>query len=121
MAREKIIDSYSLNVDDIVVDVTIAMMEEEPVPIYSISITNISDTTKIILEKIRDEFVTEDTKVFSEEINTQNIQDQFRDKILKLLVKYFPNAVRFDIPRISVQKPVCRSDDMVRGKTLDVF
>ena len=92
MTREKIIDSYALNVDDIVVDVTISMMDEEPVPIYSISITNISDTTKIILEKIRDEFVTEDTKTFTDDISVQNIQDQFRDKILKLLVKYFPNA-----------------------------
>jgi archaeal flagellar protein FlaI len=92
MAREKILDSYALNVDDIVVDVTIALLEDEPVPIYSISITNISDTTKIILEKIRDEFVTEDTKNFSEDINIANIQDQFRDKILKFLVKYFPNA-----------------------------
>ncbi|MBI2651965.1 hypothetical protein HYX00_00745, partial [Candidatus Woesearchaeota archaeon] len=50
---EKIIDTYELNVNNIVVDVAIITKEEESVPIYNISITNISDTTKIILEKIR--------------------------------------------------------------------
>jgi len=65
--------------------------KEEPVPLYSISITNISNTTKIILEKIRDEFVAEETKTISEE-NISDVQEQFKNKILKLLVKYFPNA-----------------------------
>lgn len=93
MEREaKIIDSYELNVNDIVVDVTIIATEEEPVPIYNISVTNISDTTKIILQKIRDEFVTEETKITSEEASIYAIQEQFKEKILKLLAKYFPNA-----------------------------
>ena len=61
-------------------------------PIYSISITNISDTTKIILEKIRDEFVAEETKTLSEEESVYDVQEQFKEKILKLLAKYFPNA-----------------------------
>ena len=56
MAREKVVDSYALNVDDIVIDVVILNIETEPTPIYSISVTNISETTKLILEKIRDEF-----------------------------------------------------------------
>ena len=89
---EKIIDTYELNVNNIVVDVAITTKEEESVPIYNISITNISDTTKIILEKIRDEFVTEETKTLSEEASVYDIQEQFKDKILKLLAKYFPNA-----------------------------
>ncbi len=92
-AGDKIIDSYELLVNDIVVDVSITMKEDEPVPVYSISITNISDTTRIILEKIRDEFVAEETRTVSEE-NVSDIQEQFRDKILKLLAKYFPNADR---------------------------
>ena len=89
---EKIIDTYELIVNDIVVDVSITTGAEEPVPIYEISITNISDTTKIILEKIRDEFVSEETKTLSEEANISDIQEQFKEKILKLLAKYFPNA-----------------------------
>src|SRR3989344_5516547 len=89
---EKIIDAYELNVNDIVVDVSIISKEEEAVPIYTISITNISDTTKIILEKIRDEFVAEETKTLSEEESVYDVQEQFKEKILKLLEKYFPNA-----------------------------
>lgn len=89
---EKIIDAYQLNINDIVVDVSITTKEEEPVPIYNISITNISNTTKIILEKIRDEFVSEETKTLSEEESIQNIHAHFKDKILNLLTKYFPNA-----------------------------
>ena len=88
---DRIIDSYALSVNDIVVDVSIVQKKEEPVPLYSISITNISNTTKIILEKIRDEFVAEETKTISEE-NISDVQEQFKNKILKLLVKYFPNA-----------------------------
>jgi len=91
---EKIIDTYELNVNDIVIDVSIIAKEEEPVPTYTISITNISDTTKIILEKIRDEFVAEETKTLSEEASISDIQEQFKEKILKLLAKYFPNADR---------------------------
>src|SRR3989344_3754246 len=92
MAREKVVDSYALNVDDIVIDVVILNIETEPTPIYNISVTNISETTKLILEKIRDEFVMEETKVVSDESGMSNIQEDFKSKILKLLLKYFPNA-----------------------------
>src|SRR3989344_3863873 len=89
---EKIIDTYVLNVNDIVVDVSIITKDDDPAPLYTISITNISDTTKIILEKIRDEFIAEETKTLSEEESIYSVQEQFKDKILKLLAKYFPNA-----------------------------
>ena len=91
-AAARMIDAYELNVNNIIVDVTISISEDEPVPVYRISITNISDTTRIILEKIRDEFVAEETKTLSEESGVQDIQEQFKQKILKLLSKYFPNA-----------------------------
>ncbi|MDP3764886.1 MAG: ATPase, T2SS/T4P/T4SS family [Nanoarchaeota archaeon] len=91
---DRIIDAYELNVNNIVVDVSIMTKEDETVPIYIISITNISDTTKIILEKIRDEFIAEETKTLSEEASVYDIQEQFKEKILKLLAKYFPNADR---------------------------
>ncbi len=91
---EKVLDSYELSVNDIVIYVSVKIKEDEPVPIYHISITNISDVTKIILEKIRDEFVAEGTKKLSEEANITNIQEEFRESILKLLIKYFPDADR---------------------------
>ncbi len=90
-SKDKIIDGYALNVNDIVIDVSIVQKHDEAVPWYTISITNISDTTKIILEKIRDEFVAEDTKAVGEE-DASDVQEQFKSKILKLLVKYFPTA-----------------------------
>ena len=55
----KLIESYELSVNNIIVDVSIYSDENEPVAIYNISITNISETTKIILEKIREEFVSQ--------------------------------------------------------------
>ena len=91
---EKIVDTYELNVNDIVVDVTITLKADDPVPTYNISITNISDTTKIILEKIRDEFVSEETKTLTEEESIYDVQEQFKETILKLLAKYFPTADR---------------------------
>ena len=89
---DKVIDAYSLNVNDIIVDVSIMQKAEEPVLFYSISITNISDTTRIILEKIRDEFVAQETRDIKEDASISTIQEQFKDSILKLLAKYFPNA-----------------------------
>ena len=95
MVNEKLMDSYELTVNDILIDVTIVQTEEEPIPIYNISITNISDTTKIILDKIREEFVESSIKALSvtaEGFTIENIQDEFRKNILGLLKKYFPNA-----------------------------
>ncbi len=89
--KDKVIDSYVLNVNDIVIDVAIVQKHNEPVPWYTISITNISNTTKIILEKIRDEFVADETKTAGDEY-ISDVQEQFKNKILKLLAKYFPTA-----------------------------
>jgi len=94
MENIKVIDSYALNVNDIVIDVAITIKEDEPAPLYNISITNISDTTKLILEKIRDEFVSEETSKILDESSIYTIQEEFKVNILKLLLKYFPNADR---------------------------
>jgi len=91
--KRKLIDSYELVVNDIIIDISIFSDENEPVPIYNISITNISETTKIILEKIREEFVAQETKTLEEEsLETLDIQEQFKKGIAILLRKYFPNA-----------------------------
>jgi len=94
LETRKLIDSYELSVNDIIIDVTIFSEESEPVPIYEISITNIAETTKIILEKIREEFVSQETKTLSETESgdVSDIQKQFKSGILKLLKKYFPTA-----------------------------
>lgn len=87
------LDSYQLTVNNILVDVVIYENEKEPVPIYSISLTNISDTTKIVLEKIRQEFISkvdlEDIED-AEENKITDIKDRFVKEIQSLLKKYFP-------------------------------
>lgn len=94
MART--LDSYTVNVNSILVDINIQEDTEEPVPIYSLSITNISETTKIILEKIRQEFISHmdvrEIEKAEEEHGVGVIKDHFEAEIKKLLQKYFPQA-----------------------------
>ena len=92
--ERKLIDSYELSVNDIIIDISIYSDAKEAVPIYNISVTNISETTKIILEKIREEFVFQETQPLGEgeAYEASNIQDQFKKSILVLLRKYFPTA-----------------------------
>ncbi len=88
------IDSYELKVNEIIVNVSIYSDYNEPVPIYSISITNISETTKIILEKIREEFVSQGAGMLEGEGMPEilDIQNEFKKSILILVRKYFPTA-----------------------------
>ena len=92
--REEI-DRYTIVVNNIVVDINIYSHEDKPVPEYVVSLTNISDATKIILEKIRQEFIS---KMNLEEIEhleqneILNIRERFKDGIQKLIIKYFPDA-----------------------------
>ncbi|MFH1770382.1 MAG: ATPase, T2SS/T4P/T4SS family [archaeon] len=97
--NEKIIvdelDHYSINVNDIIVEIKIISEEDAPVPKYIASITNISDTTKLILEKIRQEFVTridiEEMEKF-EDKDIMDIRSRFQNEIRKLLKRYFPKT-----------------------------
>lgn len=95
LVKEDELDSYSININDIIVDITIIAREDKPVPQYKASITNISDTTKIILEKIRQEFVT---RIDIEQIKKldkpgdEDIRQRFQHEIRKLLRKYFPRT-----------------------------
>jgi len=91
---EEMVDSYELSVNDIIVKVSIYSQASEAVLIYNISITNISDMTKVILEKIREEFVSQETKNLgkSDEFSISNIQEHFKLNIMILLKKYFPTA-----------------------------
>jgi len=93
MSKITVLDTYQLNVNDIIIDVSISIHEDEPVPIYAISITNISDTTRIILDKIRDEFVASGIQRGSSD-DIYGVQELFKENILRLLAKYFPNADR---------------------------
>ncbi len=93
MAEEKnvkVIDSYKLNLEGVVVDVTIYSTEEEAVPTYNISILNISDTTQSILNKLRDEFISRvNIGAIKEDEDTETKQS-FKQEIRILIKKYFP-------------------------------
>ena len=45
---KKVLDKYSLTVNEVVVDISIIQELKAPVPKYNVEITNISDTTKIL-------------------------------------------------------------------------
>lgn len=87
------LDRYKIKINDIVVDVNIVMKEDEATPKYIVSLTNISDTTKIILEKIRQEFISRvDTKDLENIDESSDIRDKFQLEIRSLIQRYFPTA-----------------------------
>lgn len=90
------LDKYSLEKNNILIDIKIYTIENEPVPNYNISIANISATTRIILEKIRQEFVSkmnlEDIQSFENADNLHLIKQEFKNEIRRLINKYFPKT-----------------------------
>ncbi|MEM4637487.1 MAG: ATPase, T2SS/T4P/T4SS family [Candidatus Woesearchaeota archaeon] len=87
------LDHYKIKINDIVVDINIVMKEDEATPKYIVSLTNISDTTKIILEKIRQEFISKvDTKELEVVEESSDIKDRFKSEIRGLIKRYFPTA-----------------------------
>ena len=92
---KQILDSYKLNLNNTLIDVNIVFPEDETVPRYNVSITNMSATTKVILEKIREEFISQvgiGVIELSESGGIEKIKTEFRKEISALLKKYFPNA-----------------------------
>lgn len=94
-AQPTLIDQYQLTVNSIVVDIRIEQAPEQPVPSYTISIANISDTTKLILEKIRQEFISKlDTRALEQAESGEGVGEalrrHFEDEIRTLLRRYFP-------------------------------
>lgn len=92
---KNLLDKYSIEINNIIVDVRIIMREDESVPQYILSITNISDTTKLILEKIRQEFISRldlgDLERTTEH-DIEDVRDRFKKEISGLIEKYFPNT-----------------------------
>lgn len=91
--NQSLLDKYSLTVNNVVVEVEIIRYNDHPIPKYLINITNISDTTKLILEKIRQDFIQkiDFSAIESFESNDlDKIQHRFRREIKSLLHQYFP-------------------------------
>jgi archaeal flagellar protein FlaI len=87
---ETYLERYKLKMNDILVDINIVLYEDEPTPRYVVSLTNISDATKLILEKIRQEFISKNTTQQDKTENNPDNKDAFQTDITKLIRKYFP-------------------------------
>lgn len=88
------LDSYKIELNDLIVSVDIILNEKDFVPLYTLSILNISPMTQMILSNIRDEFVTRANAVTSsravDKEQAESIQERFRNEINALIIKYFP-------------------------------
>lgn len=90
----KIIDSYSFSSKKIPIEITILEKKGEYVPIYQVSISQISPTTELILEKIRQQLIKQVKLGIIEITNvkkTQVIEDRFKHTITVLINRYFPD------------------------------
>ena len=92
--KSSIIQTYSLNVNNIIIEINIVNDETRPVPQYIISISNISETTKLILEKIRQRFISKMSLENLEEVQEDrnfDIKERFKDEIKNLVKENFPD------------------------------
>lgn len=92
--EEKILDSYQIKIGNLVTNIDVYWQKGEFVPRYRLSISNISPTTKIILEKIRKEFVSQvalGIQEFSGEASIEMIRKKFEAEIKVLINKYLSN------------------------------
>lgn len=94
MPETKALESYEIVIGTLVTRVDIFWEDGQFVPRYRISLANISPTTKLILEKIRREFISQVAlgvlDVTSEE-GVDIIRKKFEAEIKLLIGKYFAN------------------------------
>lgn len=89
----KTLDTYTITVSSIPIQIQIYTYEGEPVPFYHLSLLNITKETTIIIEKIREQIINEisfDLISKKEKENEDEIKKQFKGKILNLMKKSFP-------------------------------
>ncbi|NTV22877.1 MAG: type II/IV secretion system ATPase subunit, partial [Nanoarchaeota archaeon] len=93
-STDRVIEEYNFLSKNIPIDITIKKTDDEFVPLYIVSISQISKTTELILEKIRQQLVSEVSLGFVELTDlkkAQEIEDRFKHTITVLINKYFPD------------------------------
>jgi archaeal flagellar protein FlaI len=90
-----LLDKYTIEANGITIDIEIVQKESDPVPHYNLNVSNITENTKIVLEKIREEFIgklnfEQIEKGKEEDFN--NLRDRFKEEISKLIDRYFPDS-----------------------------
>ncbi|MBD3203813.1 hypothetical protein GF327_05935 [Candidatus Woesearchaeota archaeon] len=89
----KKLDSYQIVVNKIPLRIQIYSVKGHPVPYYHLSLLNLTKETKLIIEKLREEIITEisfDLLNKSDKEGEKEIQEKFKSKIMSLLEKNFP-------------------------------
>jgi archaeal flagellar protein FlaI len=87
------LDSYKLNVNNVLIDVNVFFRDIDSIPIYEVNITNMTKNTKVILEKIREEFISKvniNTSEISDSGGLEKLKELFRKELIILLKTYFP-------------------------------
>ena len=93
--NSKIIATYNFISDNIPIVITILKKPGEFVPLYEVSISSISRTTEIILEKIREQLTQQVSLGMVDIIGTKNtgiVEERFMDAISTLVGKHFPDV-----------------------------
>ncbi len=88
-------DEYNFISNEIPIKIRIYTEKNEFVPIYEVSISSISKNTEIILEKIRQELITEVNLGMVDIIDIKKtglIEQRFKETIDLLIKKHFPDA-----------------------------
>jgi len=88
-------DEYSFISNEIPIKIRIYTEKKEFVPIYDVSISSISKNTEIILEKIRQELITEVNLGIIDIIDIKKsdlIEQRFKETIDLLIKKHFPDV-----------------------------
>ncbi|RLE46546.1 hypothetical protein DRJ25_04015, partial [Candidatus Woesearchaeota archaeon] len=92
-AKLVLLEEYDFQCNDIPVTIRIGTKEGEFVPLYEISIANISINTEIILESIKKELIKEvnlGMVDFLDREKSSYIEEKFSKTINLLITKYFP-------------------------------
>ena len=87
--------TYNFISDNIPITINIYKEKGEFVPIYDVSISSISKTTEIILEKIREELTAQVSLGMVDILATKDtgiIEQRFMEAITTLVSKHFPDA-----------------------------
>jgi flagellar protein FlaI len=94
MRAKRMLEKYTVISNGIEVEIEIFESEDRYVPTYSVSIMNVSPTTKLILDKIREEFVSnlDHLETDQEKSDENDLRKKFTMTIAKLVKKYFPKA-----------------------------
>ncbi|MGB9749063.1 MAG: type II/IV secretion system ATPase subunit [Candidatus Woesearchaeota archaeon] len=95
MEKEVVIDSYSFLSNNIPVKISIKREKNSFVPIYHVELSTISNTTKIILEKIREELIQKIDLGVVDITDTKKenlMEEKFKEMIILLVKKHFPEA-----------------------------